>query len=233
MGMGMGMYLDSSWFIYVLPAMLLASFAQAKVSGAYKKYSRISSQTGYTGKEVARIILDRNGLQNVKIEMTSGRLTDHYDPRTRVIRLSRDIYSGTSVASMSIAAHEVGHAIQHARGYVPLRIRTAIAPIVSLSSRLVWVFIMLGFIFSPVLIEVGIAMFIAALLFQVVTLPVEFNASRRALDQLENGIAPPSKINQSKEVLSAAALTYVAATVVALGQLLRLLSITSNQRDRR
>lgn len=227
------MYYDSSWFLYVLPAVLLASFAQAKVMRAYNKYSKVSSETGYTGRDVARMILDRNGLDHVQIEMTSGKLTDHYDPRTKVIRLSRDIYAGTSVASMSIAAHEVGHAIQDATGYTPLKIRSAIAPIASLSSRLVWVFIMLGFLFSPILIEVGIAMFAAALIFQVVTLPVEFNASNRALDQLEQGIAPASKINQSKEVLSAAALTYVAATVVALGELLRLLAITSNQRERR
>lgn len=225
-----GLFYDSSWFIFVLPAMLLASFAQMKVSSAYQKYSRVTSGTGYTGAQIARLILDRNGLTDVRVEQTPGQLSDHYDPRTRVLRLSNSIYNGSSVASMSVAAHEAGHALQHADGYFPLVIRNNMAPIVNISSRLVWVFILLGFAVSSIFIEIGIMMFLAIVAFQVITLPVEFNASRRALVQLENGISPPDKLNPSKDMLKAAALTYVAATLVAVGQLLRLLSMTGRRR---
>lgn len=227
----MGGFLDSSWIIYVLPAMLLASFAQMKVSSSYQKYSRVSSGTGYTGAQIARIILDRNGLHDVRIEHTPGQLTDHYDPRTRVLRLSNSIYSGNSIASMSVAAHEAGHALQHADGYFPLVLRNNIAPIVGIGSRLVWVFIMLGFLISPFFIEIGIMLFLGVVIFQIVTLPVEINASRRALLQLENGISPASNIAPAKDMLKAAALTYIASTLVAIGQLLRLLSITSSRRE--
>lgn len=227
-----GLFYDSPWLIYVFPAMLLASYAQIKVSNAYKKYSRVSNDTGYTGSQIARMILDKNGLNDVRIEQTPGQLSDHYDPRTRVLRLSNSIYNGSSVASMSVAAHEVGHALQHADGYFPLVLRNNMAPIVGISSRLVWVFILLGFAISYIFIEIGIAMFLAVVAFQVITLPVEFNASRRALIQLEDGISPPDKIKPSKDMLKAAALTYVAATIVAVGQLLRLLSITNNRRRR-
>lgn len=228
MAMNTGYY--STWFVYVLPAMILAAFAQFKVKSAFNKYSRISNETGYTGYEIARMILDRNGLQDVRIEQTRGTLTDHYDPRSKVIRLSTPIYGGKSIASMSVAAHEVGHAIQHAEGYSPLRWRTAIAPIASIGSRFVWVLIGLGFLLSSVFIELGIALFIGVVAFQVVTLPVEFNASSRALIQLENGIAPRETIRGSKKVLQAAALTYVAATLVAVGELMRILALTNNNR---
>lgn len=225
-----GLYMDSSWLIYVLPAILLASFAQMKVSNAYKKYSRVNSGTGLTGAQIARTILDKNGLTEIRIEKTSGQLSDHYDPRTKIIRLSNSIYNGSSIASMSVAAHEVGHALQHADGYFPLILRNNMAPIVGIGSRLVWVFILLGFLVSEFFIQIGIIMFLAVVIFQVITLPVEFNASRRALIQLENGISPMDKINPSKDMLKAAAFTYVAATLVAIGQLLRLLSMTNNRR---
>lgn len=227
-----GPWIDVTWIKYVLPAVLLASFAQMKVTSAYNKYSRVSSGTGYTGAQIARMILDRNGLRDVRIEMTPGQLSDHYDPRTRVVRLSNAIYSGSSIASMSVAAHEVGHALQHDEGYFPLVLRNNIAPIVGIGSRFVWLFIILGFIISPFFTEVGIMLYLGIVAFQIITLPVEFNASRRALLQLENGIAPSDKLGPSKEVLKAAALTYVASTLVAIGELLRLLAITGRRRER-
>lgn len=220
----------SSWYIFVLPAILFATYAQMKVSSAYKKYSKIPSESGLTGSQAARHILDRNGLNEVRIEQVRGVLTDHYDPRSKVLRLSPEVYSGSSIASVSIASHEVGHAIQHNDGYFPLILRNTIAPIAMFGSNLVWVFIILGFIFSPFFIDLGIALFIAAVLFQIVTLPVEFNASRRALEQLENGIISRDQKNQAESMLRAAALTYVAATLVAISELLRLLIITDDRR---
>lgn len=225
-----GLYMDSSWIIYVLPAILLAAFAQMRVSNAYNKYSRVTNGTGLTGAEIARTILDRNGLTDVRIERVSGKLSDHYDPRTKVIRLSSSIYSGNSVAAMSVAAHEVGHALQDADGYFPLILRNNMVPIVNISSQLIWVFILLGFLISEFFIQIGIIMFLAVVAFQIVTLPVEFNASRRALVELEKGISPVDKVSPAKDMLKAAALTYVAATLVAIGQLLRLLSMTNRRR---
>lgn len=227
-----GMEYYSTWMIFVLPALLFAAYAQMKIKSSFSKYSKVSSQTGYTGAQIARMILDRNGLGDVRIEQVAGNLTDHYDPRTRVVRLSNSIYGGSSIASMSVAAHEVGHAIQHAEGYFPLILRSQIAPIANIGSKLVWVFIGIGFLISPLFIELGIALFMGVVLFQLVTLPVEFNASRRALVQLENGIASPSTIGPAKKVLQSAALTYVAATLVAIGELLRILAMTSNNRRR-
>lgn len=226
-----GMGIDSTWIIYVLPALLLASYAQLKISSAFNKYSRISSETIYTGAQVARMILDRNGLYDVRVEQVGGKLTDHYDPRTKVVRLSSSIYGGNSIASMSVAAHEVGHAIQHADGYYPLILRNNIAPIANIGSRLSWILVLVGFLISPFFIDIGIALFLAVVLFQIITLPVEFNASKRALLQLEDGIMSREKIKPAREVLKAAALTYVAATLVAIGELLRLLAIANRRRD--
>lgn len=228
---GYGMYYDSSWFIYVLPALILGLIAQGKVKSAYNKYSRLNSGSGLTGAQVARRILDKNGLYDVAVEQTPGQLSDHYDPRTRVVRLSNSIYSGSSVASMSVAAHEVGHAIQHDEGYFPLILRNNLVPLVNFSQKFVWVVIFLGFVISPFLIEVGIALYLGVVLFQVVTLPVEFNASRRAMTQLEDGIAPRESIKPAKSMLSAAAFTYVAATLTAIAELLRLISIANRRRD--
>jgi hypothetical protein len=226
-----GLYVDIPYLLYVLPALILASWAQIKINSDFNKYSRVSSETGLSGVEVARTILDRNGLNDVRIEKVSGNLTDHYDPRTRVLRLSNGVYGYTSIAAMSVAAHETGHAIQHSEGYFPLILRNNIAPIANIGARMVWVFILLGFLASEVFIEVGIALFLAVVLFQVVTLPVEFNASRRAMLQLENGIAPQDKLKPAKKVLTSAALTYVASTLVAIGQLLRILTMTNRRRD--
>lgn len=230
-GYGYGTENLMSYFIFVVPALLFAGFAQMKIKNAFNKYSRVNSNTGMTGIQVARMILDRNGLYDVQIEQVRGNLTDHYDPRSRVLRLSQTVYGSSSIAALSVAAHEVGHAIQHSEGYFPLMLRNNIAPIANFGSRLVWVFIMIGFLISPFFIDLGIVLFLSVVLFQVITLPVEFNASKRALVQLENGIIPRENIKPSKEVLNAAALTYVAATLTAIGELLRILYMTRRRRD--
>ncbi len=222
----------SSWIMFVLPAMLLALYAQATIKKRYYQYSKISSKTGYTGAGVARLILDRNGLEHVQIQRARGELSDHYDPRTKVIRLSEGVFDSSSIAALGIAAHEVGHAIQDGTDYTFLRFRNAIAPLASIGSNLVWTLIFLGFIISSFFIELAIVLFLGVVVFQIVTLPVEINASRRALYQLENNIIPSDEINGVRKVLKAAALTYVAATLVSIGELLRILAITNNRRDR-
>lgn len=215
-------YFDST-MIVLIPAIILAMYAQSKVKSTYEKYVRIASQKGYTGAEAARAILDRNGLTDVRIEHIRGTLSDHYDPRTRVLRLSDMVYRGNSISSSAIAAHEVGHAIQHARDYAPLRFRNAIVPVVNFASNLSWLFILAGLFLSFTgLIDIGIILFTGSVVFQIVTLPVEFNASSRALDELESvGVLTREEIPHSKKVLDAAALTYVAATATAVAQLVR------------
>lgn len=220
-----------TWGLPLTIAVLISLYAQFKVSSSFNKYLRVPSRIGLTGREVARMILDRNGLYDVEIEPIGGNLTDHYDPRNRVVRLSRNVYNGNSLASVAVAAHEVGHAIQHSEGYFPLIIRNNIAPIASFSSRFVMILIFLGFLISPILLEVGILLYLAIVLFQVITLPVEFNASRRAILQLEDGIIGRDEVGGSKKVLQAAALTYVAATLTAVLQLLRLISISGRRND--
>ena len=225
-------YLDST-MIVLIPAIILAMYAQSKVKSTYEKYVRIASQKGYTGAEAARAILDRNGLTDVSIEHIRGTLSDHYDPRTRVLRLSDMVYRGNSISSSAIAAHEVGHAIQHARDYAPLRFRNAIVPVVNFASNLSWLFILAGLFLSFTgLIDIGIILFTGSVVFQIVTLPVEFNASSRALDELESvGVLTREEIPHSKKVLDAAALTYVAATATAVAQLVRLLLLRERSRD--
>ena len=223
--------IDSSWFTLLIIALMVSFYAQFKVSSSFSKYLKVPSSSNYTGSQIARIILDRNGLYDVEVEPIGGNLTDHYDPRRRVVRLSRNVYNGNSIASVSVAAHEVGHALQHAEGYLPLLLRNNIAPIVSFGSRFIWILVILGFIVSPFYLELGIALYLGIVLFQVITLPVEFNASRRALYQLENGLVYQDEIQSSKKVLSAAALTYVAATLVSFAELLRLLALAGRRRD--
>lgn len=182
--------------------------------------------SGMTGAQAARMILQSNGINDVSVQRISGKLTDHYNPSTKVLNLSESVYGSTSVAAIGVAAHECGHAIQHARGYFPLSLRTALVPVANIGSQLSWVFIIVGAIlsFNQTLITIGIIMFSAAVLFQLVTLPVEFNASARALEQLEsNGILYRDEVSQTRKVLSAAALTYVAAAATAILQLLRLI----------
>lgn len=229
---GFGGYYGSSWLIFVLPAMLFAAYAQMKIKSSFNKYSKVPNAYGYTGAQVARMILDKNGLNNIRVESVGGTLSDHYDPRNGIIRLSNHVYSGSSIASMSVAAHEVGHAIQHSEGYFPLILRNNIAPVAGFGSRLVGIFVLLGLIMSlPMFIDIGVFLFLAVVAFQLITLPVEFNASRRALIQLEEGISTKENLLPAKKVLNAAALTYVAATLVAVGQLLRLLSMTNRRRN--
>lgn len=216
---------DYTYFIYILPGLILALYAQAKISSAYEKYSKIGSSTNLSGAEVAREILDRNGLNYVKINMVDGKLSDHYDPRDKTLNLSRDVYYKNSIASVSIAAHEVGHAIQDSVEYVPLKVRAALVPLANLGTQISFFLIILGFFFSVFFTKLGIALFFFAVLFQIVTLPVEFNASNRAKKELANGIISEEDLTGTRKVLSAAALTYVASTIVAIGQFLRLLSI--------
>lgn len=216
---------DYTYFIYILPGLILAFYAQAKISSAYEKYKKIGSSTNLSGAEVAREILDRNGLNYVKINLVDGNLSDHYDPRDKTLNLSRDVYYKNSIASVSIAAHEVGHAIQDSVEYVPLKVRAALVPLANLGTQLSFFLIILGFFFSVFFTKLGIALFFFAVLFQIVTLPIEFNASNRAKMELANGIISDEDLAGTKEVLNAAALTYVASTIVAIGQFLRLLSI--------
>ena len=221
------LYFDSTMII-LIPAMILTMYAQGKISSAYSKFSRIRTASGYTGMQTARYILDSNGLSNVRIELVSGKLSDHYDPRTRVLRLSNDVYYGTTIAASSIAAHEVGHAIQHANAYAPLKFRNSLVPVVNLASNLAWVFIFAGMFFAamPSLFTIGVIMFSASVLFQIITLPVELNASSRAIKMLgETGILSPSEIPQGRRMLNAAALTYLAAAAAAISQLIRLLAL--------
>ncbi len=225
-------YFDPT-MILLIPSIVFAMYAQARVRSTFTKYLRIGSKNGYTGYQVARHILDNNGMRDVPVDIARGQLTDHYDPRRRVVSLSNEVYNGRSLASISVAAHETGHAIQHANGYVPLSFRNAIFPIASFGSNAAWIFIIIGLIMSmPSLLDLGILLFSAAVLFQVVTLPVEFNASSRALRLLdEGGFIVSDEYSHSKKVLNAAALTYVAAMATAISQLLRLLLIRGRRRN--
>ncbi len=225
-------YWDTTYII-LIPAILFSLYAQSKISTTFNRYLRVAVGSGVTGAQAARMILDHNGLFDIPVEIVRGNLTDHYDPSKKVLRLSQDVFYGNSIASVGVAAHECGHAIQHSKGYAPLMIRNSLVPVVNIGSSLSWVFIVLGFFIGMTgLIQAGIFLFSGAVLFQIITLPVEFNASSRALVQIEdNNILYNEEINGARKVLSAAALTYVAATLVAISQLLRLLVLTRNSRD--
>ena len=218
-------YYDYYYLILVLPALIIAMWAQFKVQSTFNKYNRMRATRGYTAADIARKLLDENGLYNVSVERVSGNLTDHYDPKANVIRLSDSVYNSTSVAAIGVAAHETGHAIQYARKYAPIKLRSAIIPLSQIGSSLSVPLIILGFIFSfrPLVIG-GIVLFALVALFQLITLPVEFNASRRALSFLEAGdYLYGDELKGAKKTLSAAAMTYVAALFVSLMQLLRLI----------
>lgn len=226
------LYFDNYYLILVVPAIVISLIAQMKVKSTYSKYSQMMSKGSKTATEITRAILDMNGLQNVRIEAVSGSLSDHYDPRTNVIRLSDSVRGDVSVASIGVAAHEAGHAIQYAQGYVPIKIRNSVLPVANIGSRLSVPLIILGIIlsFDP-LVTIGILLFSAVLLFQLVTLPVEFNASRRAIRTLaDNGILQGEELTGAKKVLGAAAMTYVAAVLVSAMQLLRLVLINRRRR---
>ncbi len=225
-------YFDVYYLVLVVPALILSMYAQFKVSSAFTKYSKVISQRGYTGAQVARKILDLNGLNHITVERVSGNLTDHYDPSKKVVRLSDSVYSSNSVAALGVAAHETGHAIQHKTSYIPLKIRTFIFPVVSISSRIAIPIALIGFLFSaPMLVDIGIILFSAVVAFQTITLPVEFNASTRALRLLEEtGLLSDTETKSARRVLTAAALTYLAAALTSLASLLRLILLSNRRR---
>ena len=219
-------------YIVLIPAVLLALYAQFKVTSTYARFSQVPVSSGLTGAEAAGEILRRNGLSNVSVERTEGVLSDHYDPRTRALSLSLDVYSGSSEAAVGVAAHETGHAIQHARGYAPLALRSAMVPTVQFGSWLAWPIFILGFLFhSGSMLQLGVLIFSAVVAFTVVTLPVEFDASARAMRVLnEERMVTPDELRGVRSVLTAAALTYVAAAAMAILQLLRMLMLANMRR---
>lgn len=223
------MFYDIS-MIVLIPGMLLGMYAQMKVNSTYNRYSRVMSHSGYTGAQFARKMLNDNGLYDVTITQVNGHLSDHYDPRANQVRLSSEVYNGTSIASLGVAAHEVGHAIQHATNYAPLTIRNMVVPATNISSYIYFPLIFLGMIMNSMsMIELGILVFGVIVFFQLITLPVEFNASRRAIATLgADQILDAGELTGAKKVLGAAALTYVAALVAALSQLLQFLWIFGN-----
>ncbi|MGI6005873.1 MAG: zinc metallopeptidase [Ruminococcus sp.] len=228
-------YFDPTYFLVIIGA-ILCLIASARVRSTYSRYQRVRSTSGLTGREAAQRILYYSGIQDVRIEHVSGSLTDHYDPRSKVLRLSDSTYGSCSVAAVGVAAHECGHAIQHARGYAPLSFRSALVPVANFGSTIAWPLIILGFLFnnetSQLLINIGILAFSLAVLFQIVTLPVEFNASGRALRILgETGMLQSEELSMTKKVLSAAALTYVASAAAAILQLLRLVLLSNRRND--
>jgi Zn-dependent membrane protease YugP len=216
------MFFDPYYLLFALPGLLLGLWAQARVRGAFNQYSKVRTARNVTGAEVARSLLDENGLHDVAVEETQGFLSDHYDPRTRVLRLSPDVYRTPSVAAAGVAAHEMGHALQHAAGYAPLQLRSAIVPVAQFGSSLAPILFIIGFLLNfTTLAWAGVILFAGAVLFTLVTLPVEFDASKRAKALLSSsGIMVGEEIRGVDKVLDAAALTYVAAAVAAIGQLL-------------
>ena len=230
---GMGWGFDGTYVLIIL-AFLISALVSAKMNATFSKYSKVRSYCGMTGAQAAQRILSSAGIYDVRIEHVSGKLTDHYDPSNKVLRLSDAVYGNTSIAAIGVAAHEGGHAVQHAKNYVPLSVRSAIVPVANFGSQLSWPLFLAGLIFSfRPLLMIGILLFCAALLFQIVTLPVEFNASARALRMLdETGIMGRQEIRGTKKVLRAAAMTYVAAVIGSLLQLLRLLILSGAFRRR-
>lgn len=223
-------------YILVMIGVVICLLASAKMNSTFSKYSRVRSHSGITGKEAAEALLHREGIYDVRVEYVAGNLTDHYDPRSKVLRLSDATYQQTSVAAIGVAAHECGHAIQHARGYAPLSIRSALVPVANFGSSIAWPLIIIGLIMnsqtSQLFLNLGVIAFSMAVLFQIVTLPVEFNASRRALKILGNtGMLYPDEVRETRKVLTAAALTYVAGAASAILQLLRLIMISNSRRD--
>lgn len=239
-----GLFYGDWTLIVLLPAMIFAIIAQARVDSTFKKYNRVATARRINGAEAARRILDRNGLYNVRVERVPGHLTDHYDPRANVIRLSQSTYDSYSVAALGVAAHEAGHAVQHATGYLPIKIRTAIIPVTQVGSRLAMPVFLIGLLLTylayvdlyvgSVIMMIGILLFSLTALFQLVTLPAEFNASSRALKILEESeILCGEEVKGARRVLSAAAMTYVAALATSLAYLLRFVLIAAQASDRR
>ena len=229
------MYYWDPTYMLVLIGVVVCMVASAKMNATFNKYSKVRNHMGITGREAAEQVLHRAGIYDVRVEHVSGNLTDHYDPRTKVLRLSDATYGSTSVAAMGVAAHECGHAIQHATGYAPLKMRSAFVPVANFGSQIAWPLILIGLLFngsmSSMLINLGILAFSLAVLFQLITLPVEFNASNRAVRALAStGMLYEDEIKSTRKVLTAAALTYVAGAASAILQLLRLVVLTGNRR---
>ena len=224
-------YYDPTYFLVII-GFVFAMLASTGVQSAFNKYSKVKSYRGYTGADAARKILDGNGLYHVRIEHISGNLSDHFDPKANVIRLSDATFNDTSVAAIGVAAHEAGHAVQHAVGYAPIKIRNSIVPVVNIASGLSMPLFLIGLLFAfPTLTNLGILLFASALVFQVVTLPVEFNASRRAITILnQSAMLEEDELKGAKKVLKAAAMTYVAAVISTALQLLRLVLLSNSRR---
>lgn len=226
------MYFDPLYMLIIMVTMGLSLWAQAKVKGAYNKYSQIGSRSGMTGADIAQWMMDREGIHDVALEQVAGELTDHYDPKAKVVRLSQGVYSGRSIAALGIAAHEVGHVIQHAHGYAPLHLRSIMYPTANIGTTLAFPLIIIGLIAAPLhfLTTVGVLLFAAATAFTLVTLPVEFNASSRALHALEHGnILAADEMPGARSVLGAAAWTYVAAAVASVLMLLYYISLANRR----
>lgn len=230
---------DWTYLIIVLPCIILSMWASSSVNSTFSKYSKVNSIRRLTGAEAAQRVLSANGVRGVRIERVSGNLTDHFDPKTNVIRLSDSVHSSTSVAAIGVAAHEAGHAVQYAQNYAPIKLRSAIIPITNIGSRLAMPLILAGIVLSFLgnlsyaLVYVGIICFSLSLVFQLITLPVEFNASRRAMETIESsGILTEEEQQGARKTLKAAAMTYVAATAVALAQVVRLLVLFGGRRRR-
>nr|WP_308497300.1 zinc metallopeptidase [uncultured Agathobacter sp.] len=231
----MGYYYWDPTYILVVIGAVICMIASARVKGTFNKYSQLRSMSGMNGAQVAQRVLQAAGIYDVQVRHVSGSLTDHYDPRTKTVNLSDPVYNATSVAALGVAAHECGHAIQHAKSYAPLSIRSALVPIANFGSMLAWPVILIGLFFntrsSGLIIDIGILLFSAAVLFQLVTLPVEFDASRRALVMLRTqGILSDDELKYTRMVLKSAALTYVASAAAAILQLLRIILITNGRR---
>ena len=231
----MGYYYWDPTYILVVIGAVICMIASARVKGTFNKYSQLRSMSGMNGAQVAQRVLQAAGIYDVQVRHVSGSLTDHYDPRTKTVNLSDPVYNATSVAALGVAAHECGHAIQHAKSYAPLSIRSALVPIANFGSMLAWPVILIGLFFntrsSGLIIDIGMLLFSAAVLFQLVTLPVEFDASRRALVMLRTqGILADDELKYTRRVLKSAALTYVASAAAAILQLLRIILITNGRR---
>lgn len=231
----MGYYYWDPTYILVVIGAVICMIASARVKGTFNKYSQLRSMSGMNGAQVAQRVLQAAGIYDVQVRHVSGSLTDHYDPRTKTVNLSDPVYNATSVAALGVAAHECGHAIQHAKSYAPLSIRSALVPIANFGSMLAWPVVLIGLLFntrsSGLIIDIGILLFSAAVLFQLVTLPVEFDASRRALVMLRTqGILADDELRYTRRVLKSAALTYVASAAAAILQLLRIILITNGRR---
>lgn len=227
-------YMDQYYIILVVPALIISLLAQMLVKSTFNKYDRVISSKNMTGAEVARYLLNANGIIDVQVMRVSGSLTDHYDPRKKVLRLSDATYSSTSVAAIGVAAHETGHALQHNENYGPLVLRSSLVPVANIGSSAGPYIAVLGlFLGMTVIINIGLLLFAASILFYLITLPVEFNASRRAIASLDStGLLYGDELRSAKKVLSAAAMTYVASALVAVASFIRLLLIAGNRKDR-